>query len=454
LAYEASNPPNDRETHLTEAAETLVAWVHGRRVSWAGDSGIRAHRPSRRTAARTTSPSQGDAVPAPVLPAAPAPSTIALSVSDWQPAVHVLQPPSASEWQPTVPAWKPAEPFSYPPAIETERAPVVESPPRVAGTRAATATASSGAPLLRGSLRVGAAAAGIAVVAGAVWLARPYWRPLTTKVTIGTAIIESVPPGADVLVDGVAAGSAPFRAELQAGHHVIEFRRRKDVRKVDIDVRAGRATSARVDWNASATGRLVVNSDPAGSRVLVDGKDRGITPLTLDDVPVGSHAVLIQNDQGSVQRTVVIATDRPVQLSESIYAGLLKVFAPFDLQITESGRALRLDDQNQVMMPSGRHELQIENRAFGYRQVTRVQVEPGVTTSLSVVPPPSALSVTSTIPATVEVDGEPAGGTPLNDAAIKLGTHEIVVRSAAGDRRFTKAVTVAPVRIDVDFSKP
>jgi hypothetical protein len=353
------------------------------------------------------------------------------------------------------PAWQPPEPFSYetPAADEADTA-TLESLQRSAALRAADTGKSLGAPVLRWSIRLGAVAAVVGLLAGAASIARPYWQTLTTTATTGTTVVESAPAGAEVWIDGIAAGPAPFSTDLKAGHHVVEFRRRKDVRKVEIDVTAGKSTTARVDWNAALVGRLVVASDPAGSHVLLDGRERGVTPLTLDDVPVGSHAVVIQNEQGSVRRTVAITPDRPVQLSESIYAGLLKVFAPFELQITENGHPVRLDDQNQVMMPSGRHELQIENRALGYRQVSRVDVEPGVTASLSIMPPPSALSVTSTLPATVAVDGESAGDTPLADSAIKLGTHEIVVKSASGERRFTITVTVMPVHIDVDFSRP
>jgi hypothetical protein len=442
--YESSVQAGGHQAHLVEAAETLAAWVHGRRAEWAGpsDAAVRPRRP--RVVAR---PEPAAAVVAAARPPIAFDAPWASASAD-APA-HVPAPAQIPE-----PAWQPREPFSSEPPPDEAAPALLESPGPSATARAADAARSLGAPILRWSLRLGAIAAVVGIAAGAASLARPYWQKLTTKATTGTTVVESLPPGAEVWIDGVAAGPAPFSTELKAGHHVVEFRRRKEARTVEIDVTAGQPATARVDWNAALVGRLVVNSDPAGSHVLVDGRERGVTPLTLDDVPVGAHAIIIENDQGAVRRTVAITADRPVQLSESIYAGLLKVFAPFDLQITENGHPLRLDDQNELMMPSGRHELQIENRALGYRQVSRVDVEPGATASLSVVPPPSALSVTSTLPATVAVDGEAAGETPLADVPIKLGTHEIVVRSASGERRFTTTVTVMPVHIDVDFSKP
>ena len=141
---------------------------------------------------------------------------------------------------------------------------------------------------------------------------------------------------------------------------------------------------------------------------------------------------MLQTDQGSVRRTVAVTADQAALVSESIYAGWLKLFAPFELQIAEGTRAFRLDEQNQVLLPPGPHELRFENRALGYSETRRVEIEPGKTTSLSLVPPPSTLTVTSTTPAIVLIDGDQAGETPLTDHPVALGTRDIVVRSAAG----------------------
>jgi hypothetical protein len=148
-------------------------------------------------------------------------------------------------------------------------------------------------------------------------------------------------------------------------------------------------------------------------------------------------------------------SNRPALVSESIFGGFLKVFAPFELRITDGTRAIQLDDQNQVLLPPGSYELQLENASLGYRETRRVDVNPGQTTTLSVVPSPSALTVTASAPAVVLVDGEPVGETPLTNHPIALGTRDIVVRSTAGpERRFTRRVTASPVQIEVDFSQP
>jgi hypothetical protein len=172
-------------------------------------------------------------------------------------------------------------------------------------------------------------------------------------------------------------------------------------------------------------------------------------------VSVGLHVVELQSDGGSVRRTVQVTAERPAQIAEAIYAGWLKVFAPFEIEIADGTRGIRLDERSQAMLTPGSHDMRFENRALGYLETRRVEIRPGETRSLSLSPPPSMLTVTATIPADVLIDGENAGGTPLTDHPVALGTRNIVVKSEAGaTRRFSLTMTVKPLLIDVDFSKP
>jgi len=202
-----------------------------------------------------------------------------------------------------------------------------------------------------------------------------------------------------------------------------------------------------------AVGRLSAASDPAGARVLVDGKPRGFTPLTIGDLAPGVHAVVLDAAAGSVHRSVTIVADQTAQIAESIFPGWVSVVAPFDITIAEGTRALPLDDRNQLMLPPGRHALHLQNRALGYEDVRQVEVTPGETTTLSVVPPRTTITVTASAPASVWIDGALAGDAPAT-VAVDLGSHDVVVKQAdRGERKFTVTATVKPLRLDVDLSK-
>jgi hypothetical protein len=345
------------------------------------------------------------------------------------------------------------------PVIELDSSAVIDRLPteRVPAERshhAATAIAwvrSLGAPIARWLPRVGVVAVLLAIgVTG-----RSYWRKSAATPRTGTAVLESVPNGSHVLVDGKGIGITPLTAALSAGPHTVEFRLGKSTRIVHLAVNSGGTVVQRVDWAVKPTGRLHVSSEPAGARVLVDGTPRGATPLTLDDLPVGAHTVVLQSAAGSVRRSVTVSADETADIAETIFAGWLTVTSPFPLEISEGARALQLDDRSQIMMKPGPHELRLENRALDYHQTRRVDVRPGETTSLSIESPRAALTVTATEPAEIWVDGVHVDHTPLIGFAVELGTREVVVKSANGDeRRFTLTVTAKPVVINADFTKP
>jgi hypothetical protein len=441
---EIPSPPDDlRRAQLVAAAETLVAWVHERRATWLAAPEYLELPSAGAYRAGDLSPSSLDL--------------------DDSAAADLLGPLVSEESPEKRPRISLAGPLA---ALRSLGAPLrrLGSVTTQLGTGAAqlgggVARLGTGAARLgAGVAQLGPAAARLGLVAGIValvavagWAARPYVMKAITTPKTGTAVFESIPPS-EVLVDGVSIGTAPMTADLATGHHVIQFRRRRGVRTVEIDVTGGQSTTARLDWDAIQMGRLIVRSEPEGARVLVDGKDRGVTPLTLDDVPLGSHTVVLQSNEGSVRRTVSVATDKDALVTESIFAGWVKVFAPFELEVTEGSRTLRLDDQQQTMLSPGVHELRFENSALGYSDTRRVEVQPGETATLSLVPPPSMLSVVASAAATVIIDGQQVGETPLTNHPIALGTRDIIVRSATGDeRRFTRTVTVAPVSIDVNF---
>lgn len=302
------------------------------------------------------------------------------------------------------------------------------------------------------------AAAGLALVAtlsGIAVVGRSAWSRSGAARKIGTAAFDSVPPGAQVMVDGHPVGSTPVRAELAAGPHAVEFRLNSATRTQNIEIASGREISVKVDWKARRVGGLQVTSTPTGAKVLVDGRERGITPLTLDDLPAGSHTVQLDSSEGTVRRKVDIAAGTTDSLAESIYPGWLRVSAPIDVTVFDGTRGLRLDDSNRVLLKAGTHNLRFENRTLDFVQTRQIQIEPGDTTDVSVEVPPSTLSVTGPTGAAVFVDGVKAGETPLDDYPVKLGTRDVMVVEPAGaTRHATVTVTSKPVHLDINALRP
>jgi hypothetical protein len=396
----APTTARDRQAQLLKAAERVHAWVSAQRAAWT-EAGLRPQVDGR-------------------LPALQTVGTIS------EPAL-VFAPPAAPD--PVVPPEQPAR----------------SANPKVA--RAAAAT-------LRWGLRGAAVAAGLALIAFAGSKGWTYWSAWRNAPAIGTAILESDPPGSLVWIDGVAIGAAPVTTELPAGQHRVEFRRRAEKRSLTIDVVKGRSTNARLDWSVVPTGRVEASSDPAGARVIVDGRDRGVTPLTID-VTVGPHVVVLKSDRGSVKKTVTVQEATVTLVNEALFSGWIRVASPIDLGVREANKRLALDERHEAMIAPGPHDLQLENRALGFLEARHVEITAGETTTISITPPLSTLTLSASEAAEVMVDGERAGETPLTNHPVSIGTRSIIVRSASGaERQLTLTVTTAPAVASVDFSKP
>ena len=106
------------------------------------------------------------------------------------------------------------------------------------------------------------------------------------------------------------------------------------------------------------------------------------------------------------------------------------------------------------MLAPGVHELRFENKQLGFYGTRKVEIEPGKSATVTLTPGGSTLSVTASAPAEVFVDGQRVGDTPLVDYPVALGSRDIVVKGAAGERKFTQTVTTKPLRLEVDFAKP
>jgi hypothetical protein len=210
---------------------------------------------------------------------------------------------------------------------------------------------------------------------------------------------------------------------------------------------------------ATAAGHLDVTSDPSGARVTVDGTPRGVTPLALTLDP-GRHAVVIDADGASTSRTVDVLAGSTASVIASLtsggpQAGWVSLHVPIELQVRERGRVVGTTAADRLMLPAGRHDLELASAALGFRTTTSITVLPGKTASANIVLPDGSLSINAVPWANVWIDGKAVGTTPLGNLAVPIGTHEVVWRHPQlGERRQTATVTTrSAVRMGVDLTR-
>jgi hypothetical protein len=279
----------------------------------------------------------------------------------------------------------------------------------------------------------------------------------------GTLVVQSNPAGVQVFVDGVERGVTPARLSLAPGAHILELRGKGVPRVIPLTVTSGAEASQYLEFaDSPATGSLAVSSEPSGARVILDGTERGVAPLTIADLAPGEHTVVLQKDSTSVKHTVVVqagvvaalvAPVAPAAPPPGPVSGWVSLRAPFTVEILEDGRLVGSSDAARVMLTAGRHDLQFVNEQLGLRVARSVEVVPGRVTPLTFPMPQGVVHLNASPWAEVWIDGQRVGDTPLGNISLPIGPHEIAFRHPQlGEKRHAVSVTVgAPVRLSVNM---
>src|SRR4029453_12234410 len=142
-------------------------------------------------------------------------------------------------------------------------------------------------------------AAAIVILSGLTLLAIRYYPALrigsTTAPLVGNLTLDTRPVGAEVLGNGEPRGVTPLTFALPVGSHRITIRNGSDERNVPIAMTAGAEISQYFELKpaepAGAGGGLAVVTARAGAPVTVDGRPRGVSPVTIADLTAGEHTV-------------------------------------------------------------------------------------------------------------------------------------------------------------------
>lgn len=111
----------------------------------------------------------------------------------------------------------------------------------------------------------------------------------------GLVLINSIPSGANVSLGEVTTGTTPLVLhDLHRGTHRARLVMSGfDDREIEFTVDDRVPQAINVDM-ISNSGTLVVQSTPPGATVFVDGRNEGVTPLSIDRVAQGSRDVSLQ----------------------------------------------------------------------------------------------------------------------------------------------------------------
>ena len=201
------------------------------------------------------------------------------------------------------------------------------------------------------------------------------------------------------------------------------------------------------------SGQIIVRTQPAGAKVLLDGKASGESPVTLNVTP-GRHQVTLITSSGSAKQVVRVSAGKSVTIDQPTFSGWLAVFAPIVLDVSEGGVSVGTTEQNRLMLAPGHHSLTLSNKDLGYSAVQEVDVTAGEVTSLTI-NPVGAVNFNAVPWAEVWLDGHKIGETPIANMQLPLGAREFVFKnSQLGERRATATIRGdKPTAVSMDFTK-
>jgi hypothetical protein len=198
-------------------------------------------------------------------------------------------------------------------------------------------------------------------------------------------LVESLLPGAGVLVDGRPAGITPLRLNVDS-----------------------RTLSIRVQ-NPEASPRVgATNPLPPTNEVQRPPRTRPSTG----------------------------AVDGPRSAAAPQRSGSVRLSSTIELLVFEGERLLGSSRDGPIEATVGRHAFDLVNSELGYRSRREVDIKAAQILTLEVTPANGSVSINASPWAEVWIDGNAVGETPLAKLSVPLGEHEFIFRHPQlGERR-------------------
>lgn len=266
-----------------------------------------------------------------------------------------------------------------------------------------------------------------------------------------------------------AFGSAPVASSTRDGEPALQVRKRIPFWNSEwrnrvaiaaallVAIATAGTFAVRSYARVPPTGMLVVNTNPQGVQVFIDGKKRGMTPLTLE-LPTGDHK--LELTQGDQTRAIPVKITQGGQVSQFVE---LPVVAAAEGQLSvrtdPPGATVTIDGQRRGVSPlvvegltPGIHVVGLQNPLSSVTE--QVTIQAGATASLVVplsapqgIPVSGWVSVNSPVEMQLFEDGRLVGTSRSDRIMMSVGDHNLLLVNESLGYRVNRTIQVAPGRV-------
>jgi len=191
---------------------------------------------------------------------------------------------------------------------------------------------------------------------------------IALKPNFAVVSISSVPSGAQIEVDGKAAGVTPAKVDMDSGIRRVQVSSPGlKVWTSSVVIVAGVPQSFGPIELGADDMHVTVRSVPAGAQVTTGGSFRGVTPLSLDLAPGATHSITVARaGYAPWTRELVAEAGKQATLDARLVALLVPVRiqgTPADAEVFVNGTS-RGPAPVTVELPASRHRIEVRKEGF------------------------------------------------------------------------------------------
>ena len=278
----------------------------------------------------------------------------------------------------------------------------------------------------------------------------------------GKLVITTRPPGATIRVDNVVKGKSPLSLPgIDSGAHVVQVVLKEHFPGTEkVVVKDGETTTKHFAL-ATKMGAVSISSVPDGAKVLVDGRQRGMTPLRLR-LPHGKHRIEVTRKSPphhAFREDLVVTASREhnvnARLEPKVGSALL-ISNPPGARLDVDGKTVGTTPKKIRALFVGAHKYTMNKNGTTTRSGTfSVREGATVTVEESLSKMPDIAVRCDPAGADVLLDGRKMGSSPTVLKEVAPGTHtvECMLAGYAPARGLVEARPGARASVELALSK-